>query len=131
MVYADYDYYHDTYLGTSIADADYPRLAKRASQHIDATTRWRAVGYTVEHPDDTRIKDATCAVAEALQEHDIALVRALSPGQIRGETNDGYSVTYVEMSASDADKRLTLRLQEAKRLYLQPTGLLYAGVGMC
>ena len=42
MVYADYDYYKTAYLGTAIAESDFPRLALRASSFLDYYTQGRA-----------------------------------------------------------------------------------------
>jgi hypothetical protein len=40
--YADYTFYTDDYLGTAIAEADFPALALRATAVIDAITFGRA-----------------------------------------------------------------------------------------
>lgn len=45
MVYADYTYYKETYLGTLISESEFPMLAKRASEYLDYIT----VGKASEH----------------------------------------------------------------------------------
>lgn len=39
MAYADYAYYTTAYLGTTIGEADFPRLSLRASSYLDYYTQ--------------------------------------------------------------------------------------------
>ena len=69
-VYADYEYYTDTYLGTAIAETAFDALALRASAVIDRLTFDRAAVVITADEDDATIdliQMATCAVAEELQ----------------------------------------------------------------
>lgn len=63
MVYADYEFYKTEYFGVAISEADFPRLARRASSYIDYITMGRASGYSV----DDAVKMACCAIAEEYQ----------------------------------------------------------------
>ena len=57
MAYADYAYYTTAYLGTTIGEADFPRLSLRASSYLDYYTQGRAG----ENPDLDALKMACCA----------------------------------------------------------------------
>ena len=73
MAYADYPYYKNTYLGTAIQEADFPRLALRASSFLDYYTQGRAG----QNQDVNAVKMACCAVAEQYQSIDLARQAAL------------------------------------------------------
>ena len=131
MVYVDYSYYTDTYLGNAIAAADFPRLAKRASERVDYLTRQRAAAYFEEHPDP--IRDATCAVAEILHEGEAASALA-GNALVKSESVGGHSVSYAapEDSGTQAGQAaLNARINAAVAQYLGGTGLLYRGVDSC
>ena len=59
MVYADYDYYSNVYLGTAISSDDFPRLAMRASAFLDYATQ----GRVAQHAAWDAVPMACCAVA--------------------------------------------------------------------
>lgn len=63
MVYADYEFYKTEYFGVAISEADFTRLARRASSYIDYITMGRATGYSA----DDAVKMACCAIAEEYQ----------------------------------------------------------------
>lgn len=113
MVYADYDYYLNEYSGNAVAEADFTRLSRQASAYLDSLTCGKIRGTWV---DDSRVKDACCALADILhvQEHG---------GEIASESNDGASVTYVNSSTTQEQ-----RLYNIAVMHLSSTGLLYAGV---
>lgn len=113
--YVTYAYYTGTYLGIAIAEADFPRLALRASETIDAMTNGRAAGETDENTVDL-IRRATCAVAETLQQLE------QSGGVVQSERVGNYSVSYG--GGVTAQKML----QNAAKRYLGLTGLMFAGV---
>lgn len=119
-VYADYTYYTGTYLGESIASADFARLATKASWYIDKITFDRADSATDADEVDA-IKMATCGVAEVLQtiaeEGDLGAVQSEKVGQ--------YSVTYAQ--GSTRTQGTMERVIEVARLYLDQTSLMYAG----
>lgn len=116
MIYADYDYYKETFHG-SLSEEDFIRLSRQASAYIDTVTFFRAEN-AVTGKLGGRIKDACCAVAEtyALNE---------KGGGIASETNDGISVNYVAgiSNAKTEDQRLF----SAAAMYLETTGLMYRG----
>jgi len=120
--YVDWTYYSTTYLGTAIAQADFDTLALRASSIIDMLT-FNRVAEIFEDDEDaetiTKIKFATCAVAEELQN------QITTPAGIESERVGNYSVTYAptsEMQLSNHQK-----LSVAAKIHLGNTGLMLAG----
>lgn len=113
MIYADYDYYINDYSGRAIAETDFPRLSRQASAYLDGLTCGKIRGPWV---DDSRVKDACCAVAEVMYKQE-------QGGEVASESNDGTSVTYVT-SGKSAEQEMYY----FAALYLSNTGLLYAGV---
>ena len=60
MVYADYTYYKETYLGKLIPEDEFPMLAKRASEYLDYIT----VGRAAENASLPALQDACSDLAE-------------------------------------------------------------------
>jgi hypothetical protein len=116
--YADYDFYIDTYLGTSIVEADFPALALRASQHIDNLTFGRAATDT---DNETAIKNAMCAIAEELQRQD----NADGVDGVTSETQGRYSVSYG--ATSSRTKSNQVKIEEIAKLWLANTYLMFSG----
>lgn len=124
--YADYAFYTGTYLGIAIAEADFPRLATRASEIIDRLTFQRSAAIVSEGTDTAlinAIKLATCAVADEFQKTEQR--EADGGGVIASERQGQYAIAYVE--ANDAKLSADARYLNAARLYLGQTKLLYAG----
>lgn len=73
MAYTDYGFYTNKYFGDVVPELDFQKYAERASNRIDRITFDRI---TYMYPDDPKmdkkIQEATCAVAEALYQIDIA-----------------------------------------------------------
>lgn len=113
-VYADYEFYTDTYLGTAISSANFGKLALRASAVIDRITFNRIIAET------DAIKMATCAVAEEIQNNE-----KNGNSGIQSESIGSNSVTYVKgAKATLTDDQ---KLEQAARLYLDSTGLMFKG----
>lgn len=118
--YADYTFYTTTYLGNAISQADFPRLALRASEAIDRMTFNRAADETDEDV-VALIKMATCAVAEAQQSNE---AEGGADGVV-SESVGSHSVTYSE--ASSRRQTAFQKLENAARAYLESTGLMFRG----
>lgn len=112
MPYADSTYYTDVYNGTMPA-ADFTRLSRKASAHLDRLTFGRIDKTWAV---DERVKDACCAVADVLYMQE-------QGGEIASESTGGWSRSYVTTG-----KTVSKSIREAARLYLGNTGLLYCGV---
>lgn len=140
MAYADYEYYTDTYLGTAIQEADFPRLSLRASSFLDYYTQGRAA----QNSELDALKMACCAIAEQYQAIDAAQVlaqKALSAsldsgGELQSQTVGSWSKTY--RSGGDSAQQALSSVQTAQaalgaiaQQYLSGTGLLYRGRGCC
>ena len=99
MAYAEYEFYKDSYLGNAIPESEFPRLALRASEYIDANADTKQAS-----PD--QLRKACCSVAEVMQsiEHG---------GEVASQTVGKWSKTYARVARSDAD-----RLMEAMKLHL-------------
>lgn len=65
---ADLIFYKTTYMGDSIPDSDFPRLAKRAGEQL---ARYKHI-YTVSAPNAAAENMAICAMAEALAYYEAA-----------------------------------------------------------
>lgn len=118
MSYADFTFYEDTYLGNAIAEADFPRLALRASAQIDRITFGRAVTDT---DNETAIKNAMCAVAEEIQRQE----QGDNVDGVTSESQGRYSVSYGANSSKSRTN--TQKIEDAAKLYLEDTSLMYAG----
>lgn len=139
MVYADYDYYSNVYLGSAISSDDFPRMAMRASAFLDYATMGRAA----KHANLDAVKMACCAVADDYQTIDTA--RALAnkslsasleatsggTGELQSQSVGSWSKTY-RSGGSSASEALgvTANAQETlfatAAMYLSGTGLLRA-----
>jgi hypothetical protein len=118
MAYANYTFYSTQFLGTAIAESDFPQLALRASAVIDQITFNRAADDT---DNVTAIKNAMCAVAEELQRQD----KSGSVDGVASESQGRYSVSY--LASSNRSKSNLAKLYDAASLWLANTGLMYAG----
>jgi hypothetical protein len=143
-MYADYQFYTEDYFGSSIAEADFPRLSSRASDFLDYYTRGKAVDVE-ESTTLTALKKACCAVAEAMKENEDrqklaerATQAALSEsgGEVKSETVGSHSASYTtaadyaSANTVDARKAQMAMYASVAAQYLVNTGLLYRG-GCC
>lgn len=89
--YADYTFYRDSYYGTQIALADFPKLCQEASGYLDKLTYRRLL---CGAPVSDGVRLAVCAVCDVLDTfHQSEIHRDIS-----SENNDGYSVSYVPVA---------------------------------
>lgn len=73
MAYADYDFYTESYYGNVVPEADFDRLADRASDYIDTVTHGNLEdGLPTERKSLKRLKKAVCAVAEKMYDLELA-----------------------------------------------------------
>lgn len=132
MVYADYSFYKNSFLGSAISEADFPRLALRASQFLDYYT----LGKSRNNSGLENLKMACCAIAEKYQvveKAQKAVEESLTDGgNLKSESVGSYSVSY--QTASEKAKGANQAVIDAQngvvataRQYLVGTGLLYRG----
>ena len=136
MLYADYDFYYDTYRGTVSAE-DFCRLAIRASSLLEYYTQ----GRVCKHADLDAVKMACCALvdqyalietAQELAQRNVNAALASDSGELQSESVGGYSRAF--RSGGDSSLAALKAAEEARsalvavvREYLAPTGLLYRG----
>lgn len=118
MSYADFTYYSTEFLGNAIAEADFPRLALRASAQIDRLTYNRAATDT---DNTTAIKNAMCAVAEEIQRQE----QSDNVDGVTSESQGQYSVSYG--TNSNRARSNQTKIVDAAKLWLETTGLMFAG----
>lgn len=73
MAYVDYDFYTESYYGNVVPEADFDRLADRASDFIDTVTYGNLEdGLPTERKSLNRLKKAVCAVADKMYDLELA-----------------------------------------------------------
>lgn len=140
MIYADYDYYANSYFGRSIPEDDFPRLALRGSQYIDYITQGKAEAQA----ELAEVKMCCCELAEQYQTIDAAKTlaqKSLSAGaadgaEVQSETVGGWSRSYRSggdsaQSAAQAEEAWKAALRSIAQRHLARTGLLYRGGRCC
>ena len=100
MAIVDYSYYSNTYLGETIAEADFPRAEALAERLIAQITHGRATAATFAALPDFQqaaVTDAICAQLEyyALNGIDVS---------IAGETSNGWTVGKVHVNGNSNSK---------------------------
>ena len=78
MAYADYKFYTESF-GNVVPEADFPRLAERASDFVDTMTFDRLVdGLPTNERSQKRIKKAVCSLAELMYQIELAEKNAIN-----------------------------------------------------
>ena len=79
MAYTDFEFYATTYHGNVVPEADFPRIADRASDFLDVITFDRLIdGLPDDERAKTKVQKAVCTVAEELYKLELADKQALS-----------------------------------------------------
>lgn len=79
MAYTDFEFYATTYHGNVVPEADFLRIADRASDFLDVITFDRLVdGLPSDERAATKVQKAVCAVSDKLYELELAEKQALS-----------------------------------------------------
>ena len=79
MTYTDFEFYTTTYHGNVVPEADFPRIADRASDFLDVITFDRLVdGLPSDERAATKVQKAVCAVADEMYKLELADKQALS-----------------------------------------------------
>lgn len=117
-MYADYDFYLNSYFGSLIAEEDFPRLSERASEYVRAVTG--GISDKVDGADLEAVKKASCAVAEVLLDEGSMSAAVFSGGQsVASEAVGGWSRSFKAPALSAAEvEYLGSRKREAIVLYL-------------
>lgn len=103
MAYTDFEFYATIYHGNVVPEADFPRIADRASDFLDVITFDRLVdGLPDDERAKTKVQKAVCAVADKLYELELADKQALSAatgGASSGESGGATSGVITSRSA--------------------------------
>lgn len=103
MAYTDFEFYATTYHGNVVPEADFPRIADRASDFLDVITFDRLVdGLPSDERTATKVQKAVCAVSDKLYELELADKQALSAatgGASSGESGGATSGVITSRSA--------------------------------
>lgn len=102
MAYVDYEFYKNTYLGNAVPEADFNRLAQRASEYIDWITRGKAA----DMADNENVMKAACAVAEAVQTNE-------QGGDVVSQSVGSWSRSFSKTAKTDSQ-----RLLDAAQMYM-------------
>ena len=87
MAYTDFEFYATTYHGNVVPEADFPRIADRASDFLDVITFDRlADGLPSDERAATKVQKAVCAVADKLYELELAEKQANAAAQAGGSS---------------------------------------------
>ncbi len=131
--YIDYEYYTNTFKGTSIPKDNFDTLATRASSKVRNAIFNRDISNF-----KSEVQNATCLVAEILYNQILNKERLQSlingkNSQISSEKVGDYSINYANTSIGDLEKFTSNEYVDSQildELYncLFFTGLLYAGV---
>lgn len=122
-LYTTYAYYISTYRG-NLTEEEFEKTIVQATAYVRRITFGRAE----QNMELDEVKLATCAICDLLANDEKA--RSQHSGRtVVSENTDGYSVTYESGGNGDtADDLLNKKIYKTAELYLEPTGLLYAGV---
>lgn len=126
MMYADYIFYTARYYGNSIDEADFNRLATRASDYIDYITLGKAAGVACSNE---AVKKCCCALAETFsvieKAHALSASSSSEGGEVASETVGSHSRSF--RSGAETAKAYQEQLMSVAGQYLLPLGLLYRG----
>lgn len=110
MAYADYEFYTTSYFGSVVPEADFPRLAERASDFVDTMTFDRLVdGLPENEHAQKRIKKAVCSLAELMYQIELAEKNATNAAASGASTTigSGGSTTGIVTSVSSGSESIS------------------------
>ena len=108
MAYADYKFYTESF-GNVVPETDFPRLAEKASDFIDAMTFDRLVdGLPENERSQKRIKKAVCSLAELMYQIELAEKNAINQASANvTDINVGNISTGVVTSVSSGSESIS------------------------
>ena len=103
MAYADFEFYATTYHGNVVPEADFPRIADRASDFLDVITFDRLVdGLPSDERAATKVQKAVCTVSDKLYELELAEKQANAAAQAGGSSGASGGATSGIISSRSA-----------------------------
>lgn len=131
MAYADYDFYTESYYGNVVPEADFDRLAARASDFIDTLTFDNLVdGLPADKRSQKRIKKAVCSLAELMYQIELAEKNAINQASANvTDTNVGGKSTGIVTSVSSGSESISYATPQQKASGAKEWSAVYAAVG--
>ncbi len=131
MAYVDYDFYTESYYGNVVPEADFDRLADRASDFIDVMTFDRLVdGLPADKRSQKRIKKAVCSLAELMYQIELAEKNAINQASAKLiDTNVGNISTGVVTSVSSGSESISYATPQQMGASTKEWSAVYAAAG--
>lgn len=131
MAYADYDFYTESYYGNVVPEADFDRLAARASDFIDTLTFDNLVdGLPADKRSQKRIKKAVCSLAELMYQIELAEKNAINQASANvTDINVGNISTGIVTSVSSGSESISYATPQQIGASAKEWSAVYAAVG--
>lgn len=132
MAYADYEFYTTSYFGSVVPEADFPRLAERASDFVDTMTFDRLVdGLPTNERSQKRIKKVVCSLAELMYQIELAEKNATNAAVSGTSTaiGTGGSTTGIVTSLSSGSESISYATPQQKASGAKEWSAVYAAAG--
>lgn len=132
MAYADYDFYTTSYFSSVVPEADFPRLAERASDFVDTMTFDRLVdGLPTNERSQKRIKKAVCSLAELMYQIELAEKNATNAAVSGTSTaiGSGGSTTGIVTSVSSGSESISYATPQQIGVSAKEWSAVYAAAG--
>lgn len=132
MAYADYEFYTTSYFGSVVPETDFPRLAERASDFVDAMTFDRLVdGLPTDKRSQKRIKKAVCSLTELMYQIELAEKNATNAAVSGASTaiGSGGSTTGVVTSVSSGSESISYATPQQIGASAKEWSAVYAAAG--
>ena len=132
MAYADYEFYTTSYFGSAVPETDFPRLAERASDFVDAMTFDRLVdGLPENERSKKRIKKAVCSLAELMYQIELAEKNATNAAASGASTaiGSGGSTTGIVTSVSSGSESISYATPQQIGTSAKEWSAVYAAAG--
>lgn len=132
MAYADYEFYTTSYFGSVVPEADFPRLAERASNFIDTMTFDRlADGLPENERSQKRIKKAVCSLAETMYQIELAEKNATNAAASGTSTmlGVGGNSTGIVTSVSSGNESISYATPQQKASGAKEWSAVYVAAG--
>lgn len=131
MAYADYDFYTESYYGNVVPEADFERMAGRASDFIDTLTFDNLVdGLPADKRSQKRIKKAVCSLAELMYQFEIAEKNAINQASANlTDINVGNISTGIVTSVSSGSESISYATPQQIGASAKEWSAVYAAVG--
>lgn len=121
--YADFEYYSDTFGGSTIPESKFLYHENNAEMVLHRITFNRILHHPELIPDETAelIRKAVCAMAE------VDFREKKKTQGVKSESIDGFSITYSDTGSASGEAGIAKAMYPVADIYLGGTGLLFKG----